>query len=263
MLGRPVRGIGISSRGRGVYGFGANGEVLANAMSRRMAARRDLERWAASLVAKALSHHRAHRPSDVLPLQAAVGAGSPAGRVAGRPAFLLLRAGAAPARPRGLLLAGPLAGRTMLFDVRARLVYLDPGRRRAPTRSKLARPLASSRVAGTIPGAVARELGLPDGVTAVAGGHDQPCGALGAGVTAPGKAVYGTGTVECICPAFSSPVFSEELFRSNLCTYDFTLEDGHHGGVQPLTGATCWRWFRDEGTRGGGAGGERGRLPTR
>ena len=34
------------------------------------------------------------------------------------------------------------------------------------------------------------------GTLVVAGGHDQPCGALGAGVTKPGKAMYGMGTVE-------------------------------------------------------------------
>ena len=37
--------------------------------------------------------------------------------------------------------------------------------------------------------------------------------------------MYATGTVECICPAFDSRVFDARLFRSNLCTYDYTLPD--------------------------------------
>ena len=70
--------------------------------------------------------------------------------------------------------------------------------------------------------------GLPEGVPVVAGGHDQPCGALGAGVVEPGLAMYATGTVECICPAFDRPIFDDEplpeqplhlrLHRRRACT---------------------------------------------
>jgi xylulokinase len=80
----------------------------------------------------------------------------------------------------------------------------------------------------------------------VAGGHDQVCGALGAGITAPGQAMYATGTVECITPAFANAVFTDELRRSNLCTYDHTAPGRYATVAFSLTGGNVLRWFRDE-----------------
>ena len=89
-------------------------------------------------------------------------------------------------------------------------------------------------------------LGLTGDVPVVAGGHDKPCGALGAGVVEPGLAMYATGTVECICPAFDKPIFAEELFRNNLCTYDHTLRGMYTTVLFSLTGGNLLQWFRDQ-----------------
>ena len=140
----------------------------------------------------------------------------------------------------------PLAGRTMMFNVRSHQweeeilagVGLDA--------SRLARCVPSGTVVGTIPPDVADELGLPKDVPVVAGGHDQPCGALGAGVVEPGLAMYATGTVECICPAFDRPIFADDLFRHNLCTYDPTVRGMYTTVLFSLTGGNLLRWFRDE-----------------
>lgn len=140
----------------------------------------------------------------------------------------------------------PLAGRTMLFNVRThqwdeeilRAVDLDPAR--------LARPMPSGSVVGTIPRKIADELGLPNDVVVVAGGHDQPCGALGAGVVEPGVAMYASGTVECICPMFEQPCLDQRLFAANLCTYDFTIPDSYTTVLFSLTGGNLLRWFRDQ-----------------
>ena len=55
---------------------------------------------------------------------------------------------------------------------------------------------------------IAGELNLPEKTFIVTGGHDQPCSALGAGAIEPGIAVYSSGTVECITPAFNKPIFT-------------------------------------------------------
>jgi len=140
----------------------------------------------------------------------------------------------------------PLAGRTMMFNVRThewdddilKAVELDA--------SRLARPVASGEVVGTIPSNIAGELGLPEGVIVVSGGHDQVAGALGAGVVMPGVAMYATGTVECICPAFEKPVFTDELRRGNLCTYDHAMAGMYATLAYSLTGGNLLRWFRDQ-----------------
>jgi xylulokinase len=80
----------------------------------------------------------------------------------------------------------------------------------------------------------------------VAGGHDQPSGALGAGVVAEGSAMYASGTVECICPAFSALILSPELCAGNLCTYDFALPGMYTTVAFSLTGGNLLKWFRDE-----------------
>ncbi len=140
----------------------------------------------------------------------------------------------------------PLAGRTMLFDVRKHVWHpeilaaleLSPGR--------LARPIPSGTTIGAIPSEMCRRLHLADKAILVAGGHDQPCGALGAGVVEPGLAMYASGTVECICPAFATPISSPALFKSNLCTYDFSLGGMYTTVAFSLTGGNLLKWFRDE-----------------
>jgi xylulokinase len=140
----------------------------------------------------------------------------------------------------------PLAGRTMLFDVRRHewsgeildAVGLSPDR--------LARPLQSGSVSGTVASETARALGLAPDAIVVTGGHDQTCGALGAGITRPGMAMYATGTVECITPAFARPVFTPELRRSNLCTYDHAAPGLYATVAFCLTGGNILKWFRDQ-----------------
>lgn len=140
----------------------------------------------------------------------------------------------------------PLAGRTMMLDVRTHRwddeilssLELEP--------SKLASPKPSGEVVGVIPTQIACELGLSEHTIVVAGGHDQPCGALGSGVTDAGRAMYATGTVECLCAAFAQPVFARKLFDSNLCTYDYTIPGMFTTIAFSLTGGNLLKWFRDE-----------------
>ena len=140
----------------------------------------------------------------------------------------------------------PLAGRTMLFDVRKHCWDEEILAEVGLEATRLAPCLPSGAVVGEIPAAMAAELHFAPGAIVVAGGHDQPCGALGAGVVRPGRAMYGMGTVECICPAFEQAVFSPALYRSNLCTYDFTARGMYATIAFSLTGGNLLRWYRDE-----------------
>ena len=140
----------------------------------------------------------------------------------------------------------PLAGRTMLFDVRKHEWSEKILQAVGLSASQLARPLQSGSIAGKLDSQIALRLGLADDVFVVTAGHDQPCGALGAGVTEPGLAVYASGTVECICPAFSEPIFTRELQEGNLCTYDHTVAGMYATVAFNLTGGNILKWFRDQ-----------------
>ena len=140
----------------------------------------------------------------------------------------------------------PLAGRTMLFNVQSHQWDEQILAALGLSASQLARPVPSGTRVGCIPAGIAAGLGLPGGVVVVAGGHDQSCGALGAGIVAKGMAMYATGTVECITPAFERPVFGEGLFQNNYCTYDFAVPGMYTTVAYSLTGGNILKWYRDE-----------------
>jgi xylulokinase len=139
-----------------------------------------------------------------------------------------------------------LAGRTMMFNV-IKHEFDDEILDAAGIKtSRLAVPVQSGKKIGVIPRGIAAGLGFTEEVTVASAGHDQPLGALGAGVTDPGRAMYATGTSECITPAFPGPVLTEDLFKNNLCTYDYVLEGMYTTVGFSLTGGNILKWFRDE-----------------
>jgi xylulokinase len=139
-----------------------------------------------------------------------------------------------------------MAGRTMAFDLRENrwspeileAAGVDPG--------KLPDAAPSGTVVEKLPNAVCDSLGLPQGVLAVTGGHDQPCGAFGAGIGEPGLAMDATGTVECITPIFDAPVLSEAMLRNNYCCYRHVVPELYASLAFNFTGGSLLRWYRDE-----------------
>jgi xylulokinase len=144
------------------------------------------------------------------------------------------------------MISWTLAGRTMLFDVRKHEWNMEILGKVGLRPDQLAQPQPSGSIVGTIDKSLIQELNLAENAFVVTGGHDQPCGALGSGITKPGMAMYATGTVECITPAVNEPIFSEDLFHSNLCTYDHTVEGMYVTVAFSLTGGNILKWFRDE-----------------
>ena len=140
----------------------------------------------------------------------------------------------------------PMAGRTMLFDVRRHVWSEEILKSIGLGSSKLANPVASGKIIGIIRKDMAKQLGFVHEVKVITGGHDQTVGALGAGITKPGISMYATGTVECFCPMLEKPSFTDELMKNNLCCYDYTLENQYTTVAYSLTGGSILKWFRDE-----------------
>jgi len=244
----PIRAMGISCQGEAFTPLSRDGNYLANGMvSSDARAAEIVASWSRTFGARRLYEITGHTPHPMHTLFKLLwlrdhrpGIWDEAARFYCFEELLQTRLGLEPA------ISWPLAGRTMLFNTRSHewdgellgIVGLDAGR--------LARPVPSGTVVGEIPRGVAAELGLSHGVKVVAGGHDQPCGALGAGVVEPGMAMYATGTVECICPAFDRPIFAENLFQNNLCTYDHAVQGMYTTVAFSLTGGNLLRWFRDQ-----------------
>ena len=236
--GGKVRAMAVSSQGEAFTAVDADGRSLCRAMVssdvRAAAQARDWpERFGADRLYQ-ITGHTAHPMFTLFKLlwlrdhRPEVWAG--AKKFLCFEDLLHLRLGLEPA------IGWPLAGRTMLFDVRRHEWSRDILEAVGLTADRLARPLASGSAVGR----------THDGMLVVAGGHDQTCGALGAGVTRSGVAMYATGTVECITPAFDTPIFAEQLRRHNLCTYDHTAPGLYATVAFSLTGGNLLKWFRDE-----------------
>jgi xylulokinase len=154
--------------------------------------------------------------------------------------FVLWKLGVTPTIDRSM------AGRTMAFDLRGDTwsaeildaADVDPG--------KLPEVAPAGTVVGRVPDAVCDQLGLPRGVLAATGGHDQPCGAFGAGISEPGLAMDATGTVECITPIFDAPVLTPAMQHSNYCCYHHVVPGLYASLAFNFTGGSLLRWYRDQ-----------------
>lgn len=140
----------------------------------------------------------------------------------------------------------PLAGRTMLFDVIRHTWSPSILEAAGLTADQLARPVPSGEVCGEIPLKHGKYLGFRNPVILVAGGHDQPVAALGAGVVDPGMCMYATGSVECFCPVLDAPSFTPVLQQHNLCCYDYSVKGKYTSVAYSLTGGNILRWMRDQ-----------------
>jgi xylulokinase len=138
-----------------------------------------------------------------------------------------------------------LAARTMAFDLLRKDWSDFILSRSGVERGSLARIQPSGSVAGTVPPGIARALGLPRGVAAVTGGHDQCCGALGSGVIEGGMAMNATGTSDVLQPVFTEPKIGKAMLDNNYCCYPHVKKDMYTCCAFNLTGGLLLRWYRD------------------
>jgi xylulokinase len=243
-----VRALAVSSQGEAFTPLAADGSFLCNAMVSSDARAAEIaESWSAEFGKEKLYHITGHTAHPMFTVFKLLWLRDNAPQIWKETAkflcfedLLSYKLGAEAA------MGWPLAGRTMLFDVVKKDWSDEILQAVGINREQLARPLASGSIAGVVSAGIAAELGLPENTKIVTGGHDQTIGALGAGVFREGCAMYATGTVECITPAFSEAVFSDSLFRNNLCTYNYSLGEMFTTVALSLTGGNLLKWFRDE-----------------
>ena len=138
-----------------------------------------------------------------------------------------------------------LAARTMAFDITKKtwskellaLAHIDE--------TKMAKAVPSGTEVGTILPAIAFELGLNQNIKVITGGHDQVCAAVGAGITKPGLAIDGTGTVECITPVFDRPILSSDFLNNNYACVPHPIDGMYVTYAFNFTGGAILKWYRD------------------
>ena len=98
---------------------------------------------------------------------------------------------------------------------------------------------------GEVSDEAGKKTGLDPGTMVVAGGHDQACGCLGAGVIDEGPLYDVTGTVECLIPSLNEPILTNEMLESGYGNYCHVAPDRYLILGYNMTAGTVLRWFRD------------------
>ncbi|MFQ6094794.1 MAG: L-fuculokinase [Candidatus Bathyarchaeia archaeon] len=138
-----------------------------------------------------------------------------------------------------------VATRTMMFDIRKKAWSSEILEKAQIDESLLPEVLPSGSVVGEISREAAEETGLSQGTIVVTGGHDQPCGALGAGITETGPAMDATGTVECIAVIQRELTLTEKMRLQGFAVHCYVIDGKYFMfGFNP-SGGVILRWFRD------------------
>jgi len=137
-----------------------------------------------------------------------------------------------------------LANRTLLFNIKKQdwsdrlLAMTDINRAKLPACRQ------SGTIVGTVSTRASREFGLNKGVKVVLGGHDQGCNALGAGAVAPGSAICGIGSYECITPVYDHIPDLDYMRKRGLNIEHHVLENRYVSLLFNQAGLLV-KWFRD------------------
>jgi len=138
-----------------------------------------------------------------------------------------------------------VATRTMLFDIGKKRWSSEILEVAGIDEAVLPEVRSSGSIVGEVDSKGARETGLSEGTLVVAGGHDQPCGALGAGITQTGPAMDATGTVECIAVIQKDLTLTRKMRLEGFAVHCYVIDDKYFMlGFNP-SGGVILRWFRD------------------
>lgn len=138
-----------------------------------------------------------------------------------------------------------LASRTMAFNITQKTWEKEILDTAGVDKDLFSPAVPSGTAVETITKTVARELGLPEDLLLVTGGHDHACAALGAGAVKEGIAVDSIGTVECITPAFNQPVVNEKMLKYNFACIPHTRDGMYITYAFSFTGGSLLKWYRD------------------
>jgi xylulokinase len=112
-----------------------------------------------------------------------------------------------------------LASRYLAFDVTKDCWSPEMLAATGLTEEQLPLPVPAGVIAGNLSSEAASALGVQAGTPVVIGGHDQGCGALGAGVVKSGRVSDSLGTYECLATASDVPNLGEAAFAARLNSY--------------------------------------------
>ncbi len=138
-----------------------------------------------------------------------------------------------------------LAARTLMFDVNKKCWSSEILECAGIDTELLNMPVASGTPVGKIDKRITEEANLPNNVVLLAGGHDQPCAALGAGILKSGIALDGMGSNECIVPVFDSCMINDTMKNSNLVCVPYIVTGLYVTYAFNRTAGSLFKWYNN------------------
>lgn len=154
--------------------------------------------------------------------------------------FILQRLGGEP------VIDGSMASRSMGFSLEKGTWSDDILNKMGIPREKLSRVCDSGTVAGRMRQETAEETGISNCPLLVAGGHDQPVGAVGAGITEEGVGLDSTGTAEVLSAACSALAVNKSMHDSFYACYYHVIQGMYFTFAHMQTGGILQQWYRDQ-----------------
>jgi xylulokinase len=137
-----------------------------------------------------------------------------------------------------------LASRYLAFDVRKHCWSQEVLEAVDLDSDRLPEAAPAGTIAGKLNAAAAGRLKLPSGTPVILGGHDQPCGALGVGIIAPGRAANSMGTYECLLAASNQPILTDAALASSLNSYCHVVPE-RYITIAFFPAGIMMKWFHD------------------
>lgn len=137
------------------------------------------------------------------------------------------------------------ASRTMAFDIKRKAWSKELLEMAGISEHQMSKLVDSGTVLGTILQDIARELGLPEHVKIAAGGHDQECAALGAGVISKGMGEDGHGTCEVMNIMLHEPLNSKYMLKNDLACIPGMIPGTYMTNIETTTCGILMNWSRD------------------
>ncbi|WP_343248271.1 FGGY-family carbohydrate kinase [Diplocloster hominis] len=136
--------------------------------------------------------------------------------------------------------------RFMLIDIRTNRYSDKLLQKYSIPEDRLSAPVDPGTVVGMVQSAISEQLGFRSPPLLVAGGFDQSCAALGAGVYKKDSAMVGTGTMESLSVCSERPILSSALLAGGYPCNHHVIPGSYTCTATNVCGGAMLKWVRDQ-----------------